>query len=72
MRAAVLKEAKGRLQIEDRAVPMPGYGEVLIKVHACDVCHGDLMARNGEFPFVRYPIVPGHEVAGVVEPLGRG
>jgi D-arabinose 1-dehydrogenase-like Zn-dependent alcohol dehydrogenase len=72
MRAAILKEAKGRLQIEDRAVPTPGYGEVLIKVHACGVCHGDLMVRNGEFPFVRYPIVPGHEVAGVVERLGPG
>src|SRR5215472_11371150 len=72
MRAAILKEPKGRLHVEDRAVPTPGYGEVLIKVHACGVCHGDLMVRDGEFPFIRYPIVPGHEVAGVVERLGPG
>ncbi len=72
MRAAILREAKGRLQIEDRAVPAPGYGEVLIRVHACGVCHGDLMVRDGAFPFVRYPIVPGHEVAGVVDRVGPG
>lgn len=72
MRAAILKEPKGRLQIEERAMPTPGNGEVLIRVRACGVCHGDLMVRNGEFPFVRFPIVPGHEVTGVVENLGPG
>jgi len=72
MRAAILKEPKGNLQIEDRAVPTPGHGEVLIRVHACGVCHGDLMVRNGDFLFVRPPIVPGHEVAGVIEKLGPG
>ena len=51
---------------------MPGHGEVLIRVHVCGVCHGDLMVRNGEFPFVRFPIVLGHEVAGVVTGLGPG
>ncbi len=72
MQAAVLKEPKGKPQIEDRAVPAPGPGDVLIRVRACGVCHGDLMVRNGEFPFVRFPIVPGHEVAGVVESVGEG
>ena len=48
MRAAILKEPKGRLKIEERAVPTPGKGEVLIRVHACGVCHGDLMVRNGD------------------------
>jgi len=72
MLAAILKEPKGRLQIEKRAVPTPDHGEVLIRVHACGVCHGDLMVRNGDFPFVRPPIVPGHEVAGVIENLGPG
>src|SRR5215831_4284112 len=70
MRAAILKERKGSLQIEDRPVPTLGLGEVLIRVHACGVCHGDLMERDGEFPFVQYPIVPGHEVTGVVEGAG--
>ena len=72
MRAAILREPKGLLQIEDRPVPTPGHGDVLIRVHVCGVCHGDLMVRNGDFPFVRLPIVPGHEVAGVVEKLGPG
>jgi propanol-preferring alcohol dehydrogenase len=72
MQAAVLRETKGKLQIQDRPVPTPGPGEVLIHVHACGVCHGDLMVRNGDFPFVQFPIVPGHEIAGVVESVGSG
>jgi alcohol dehydrogenase, propanol-preferring len=72
MQAAVLRETRGTLQILDRPVPVPGPGEVLVKVHACGVCHGDLMVRNGAFPFVRFPIVPGHEIAGVVESIGPG
>ena len=72
MRAAILTETKGKLQIQDRPVPTPGHGEVLIRVHACGVCHGDLMVRNGDFPFVQLPIVLGHEIAGVVEILGPG
>ena len=70
MKAAVFKELKGNLEIEERDVPTPGHGEVVIRVHACGVCHGDLMVQNGDFPFVRFPIVPGHEVAGVVESVG--
>ena len=72
MRASVLKERKGTLQIEDRPVPTVGHGEVLVRVHARGVCHGDLMVRNGDFPFVQVPIILGHEVAGVVENLGPG
>jgi D-arabinose 1-dehydrogenase-like Zn-dependent alcohol dehydrogenase len=67
MRTAILQERKGSLQIEDRPVPTPALEEVLIRVHACGVCHGDLMVRDGAFPFVEYPIVTGHEVVGVVE-----
>jgi D-arabinose 1-dehydrogenase-like Zn-dependent alcohol dehydrogenase len=72
MRAAILTEAKGKLQIQDRPVPTPSHGEILIRVQACGVCHGDLMVRNGEFPFVQLPIVLGHEVSGIVESLGPG
>jgi len=46
MRAAILKEPKGNLEIEERAVPTPGPGEVLIRVGACGVCHGDLSLAN--------------------------
>ena len=47
-------------------------GQVLIRVHACGVCHSDLDVAQGAFPFAQYPIVPGHEVAGVVEEVGEG
>ena len=70
MRAAVLSGPKRKIEIEERKVPIPSQGEVLIRVHACGVCHGDLMVQNGDFPFVNYPIVPGHEIAGVIEDVG--
>jgi D-arabinose 1-dehydrogenase-like Zn-dependent alcohol dehydrogenase len=70
MRAAVLRRAKERLEFEDRAVPVPGHGEVLIRIRACGICQGDLMVQTGDFPFVRFPVVPGHEIAGVVESFG--
>jgi alcohol dehydrogenase, propanol-preferring len=72
MRAAILRGPKTKVDFEDRAVPVPGHGEVLIRVHACGLCHGDLMVQNGDFPFVQFPIVPGHEIAGVVEGVGAG
>jgi alcohol dehydrogenase, propanol-preferring len=58
--------------MEERARPTPGRGEVLIRVRACGVCHGDLMLQLGQFPFARYPIVPGHEIAGVIAEVGEG
>ena len=70
MRAAVIDKAGGRVEIQERERPVPGPDEVLIRVHACGVCHGDLMVRDGHFPFVRYPIVPGHEIAGTIEAAG--
>ncbi len=58
--------------MEDRERPVPGPGQVLIRVRACGVCHSDLNVLQGAFPFAQYPIVPGHEVAGVVEEVGDG
>src|SRR5258708_1286610 len=72
MKAVIISGPNGRLQVEDRPRPAPGPGEVLIAVRACGVCHGDLMLQAGAFPFARYPIVPGHEIAGVVETVGEG
>ena len=71
MKAAVINAPNGTVMIEERERPLPGRGEVLIRVHACGVCHGDLMLQLGQFPFARYPIVPGHEIAGVVEEVGE-
>src|SRR3989442_8416629 len=70
MKAAVISKAGGHIEIEERERPVPAPDEVLIRVHACGVCHGDLMVRDGQFPFARYPIVPGHEIAGTVEAAG--
>jgi alcohol dehydrogenase len=70
MKAMVIKAPCGVLELEERSRPTPKRGEILIGVRACGVCHGDLMVQEGAFPFARYPIVPGHEIAGVVESVG--
>src|SRR5215472_11009974 len=71
MKAAVIDAPNTEVRIEKRDRPSPGHGQVLIRVHACGVCHGDLMLQLGQFPFARYPIVPGHEIAGVIEEVGQ-
>jgi alcohol dehydrogenase/propanol-preferring alcohol dehydrogenase len=72
MRAIQVSEAGGDLELVERDVPEPGRGEVLVRVQACGVCHSDMFAKEGGFPGVTYPLVPGHEIAGVVESLGEG
>jgi len=73
MKAAVLHAFGKPLAIEDVAVPVPGPGEVLVKVIACGVCHTDLHAVDGDWPVKPTPpFIPGHEVAGVVAALGAG
>ncbi len=72
MRAMVVNEAGGDFQIEQRDVPEPGFGEAVVRVHACGVCHSDVYAKEGGFPGVSFPVVPGHEIAGVIESLGDG
>ena len=71
MKAAVINAPNTEVRIEERDRPSAGGGEVLIRVHACGVCHGDLMLQLGQFPFARYPVVPGHEIAGVIEEVGK-
>ena len=72
MKSAVVQKPNSGIVIEERPIPQPKTGEVLIKVHACGVCHSDLMVLLGHFPFATYPRVPGHEMAGVVEKVGEG
>jgi propanol-preferring alcohol dehydrogenase len=72
MKAAVIKTPGAAIEIEEREHPTPGADEVLIRVRACGVCHGDVMVKEGQFPFARYPIVPGHEIAGTIEGIGEG
>ncbi len=70
MRAVVVKEAGGDFELVQRQVPEPGFQEALIRVHACGVCHSDSFAKEGGYPGLSYPLIPGHEIAGVIEVLG--
>src|SRR5437763_8466696 len=63
---------KGPFEIVERPIPEPGAGLVRIKVHACGVCHSDSITKEGLFPGMQYPRVPGHEVAGVIDAVGPG
>jgi D-arabinose 1-dehydrogenase-like Zn-dependent alcohol dehydrogenase len=72
MRAMQIAEKGGRFELVEREVPTPGPGEALVRVHACGVCHSDMMAVEGAFPGVSFPVVPGHEIAGEIEALGEG
>ncbi len=70
MRAVQVSEAGGPLEMVEREVPVPGRGEALVRVQACGVCHSDSFAKEGGYPGVSYPLVPGHEIAGVIDALG--
>ena len=70
MRAMVVREANGDFQLEDREVPEVGPGQVRVKVDACGICHSDAFVKFGAFPGLRFPKVPGHEVAGVIDAVG--
>jgi D-arabinose 1-dehydrogenase-like Zn-dependent alcohol dehydrogenase len=70
MRAMVFTEQGAQLSLEEREIPRPGPEEVLLRVHACGVCHSDIFARDG-YPGVSWPIVPGHEIAGEIAELGE-
>src|SRR5439155_23405511 len=72
MRVIQVSEAGGPLELREREIPEPAPGEVRVRVQACGVCHSDSYAKEGHFPGVGYPVVPGHEVAGVVEAIGDG
>jgi D-arabinose 1-dehydrogenase-like Zn-dependent alcohol dehydrogenase len=58
------------LQLVDREIPTPKPDWVRIRVHACGVCHSDSLALEGQWPGLRYPLVPGHEIAGVIDEIG--
>ncbi|MFE7593570.1 alcohol dehydrogenase catalytic domain-containing protein [Kitasatospora sp. NPDC057512] len=73
MWAAVVPEAKARWELREIPTPRPGPGQVLIRVHACGVCHNDLLVSQGVFPFPAFdPVVVGHEAAGEVVEVGPG
>lgn len=70
MRAMVLPGPGAQLQMQERADPVPGAGQIRVKVSACGVCRTDLHVLDGELPDIKYPIVPGHEIVGRVDCVG--
>ena len=72
MKAAHVPGPGQDFQIVERGIPEPGFGEVRIRVQACGICHSDVLTKDGAWPGIQYPRVPGHEVAGVVDQLGAG
>lgn len=74
VKAVVLHETGpiDNLRYEEVATPQPGPGQVLVEVRAAGVCHRDVIDRRGGFPFMKKPVVPGHEFAGVVTAVGDG
>jgi len=72
MRAVQVPRPGGPLEIVERDIPDPGPGYVRIKVQACGICHSDSVTKDGLFPGIQYPRVPGHEVVGVIDAVGPG
>ncbi len=70
MRAVQVSRAGGPLEIVERDIPVPGAGYVRIKVQACGVCHSDVFTKDGLWPGIQYPRVPGHEVIGIIDAVG--
>ena len=70
MRVAQVSRPNGPFEIVERPIPEPGVGAIRIRVLACGICHSDSLVKDGTFPGVRYPRVPGHEVAGVIDAVG--
>jgi D-arabinose 1-dehydrogenase-like Zn-dependent alcohol dehydrogenase len=72
MRAAQITRPNGPFESVEREIPEPGAGSVRIKVEACGICHSDAMTKEGLWPGIQYPRVPGHEIAGIVDAVGPG
>ncbi len=72
MQAVQVSTAGGNFEVVERAIPEPGRGQVRIKVEACGICHSDALVKEGMWPGIQYPRVPGHEIAGRIDSVGAG
>src|SRR5256714_418887 len=70
MRAVQVSKPGGQFELVERPIPEPGRGQVRIKVQACGICHSDVLVKDGLWPGLQYPRVPGHEIAGRIDALG--
>ncbi len=72
MKAVQISKPGGDFELVERDIPEAGPGQVRIKVEACGICHSDLLVKEGAWPGIEYPRVPGHEVAGRIDAVGAG
>jgi len=72
MRVAQIPAAKAKFEIVERSIPEPSPGTVRLKVAACGICHSDVLVKEGLWPGIQYPRVPGHEVTGTIDAVGAG
>jgi D-arabinose 1-dehydrogenase-like Zn-dependent alcohol dehydrogenase len=72
MRVAQIASPGGPFELVEREIPLPAAGWVRIKVQACGICHSDSLVKEGFWPGLQYPRVPGHEVVGIVDAVGAG
>ena len=72
MKVAQITKPGADFELVDREIPVPAAGQVRIKVQACGVCHSDVFTKEGQWPGIQYPRVPGHEVVGIVDDVGVG
>src|SRR5208283_5139835 len=72
MRVVQVTKPGGALELVEREIPEPGPGFVRVKVQACGICHSDSLTKEGIWPGIVYPRVPGHEIAGIIDAVGTG
>jgi len=72
MKALQVPKQGADFEVVEREIPQPNPGHVRIRVQACGVCHSDVVTKEGLFPGISYPRVPGHEVVGVIDEVGAG
>jgi 2-desacetyl-2-hydroxyethyl bacteriochlorophyllide A dehydrogenase len=72
MHVAQITRPNGSLDLVEREIPEPARGQVRIKVEACGICHSDVLVKEGLWPGLPYPRIPGHEIAGRVDAVGEG
>ena len=72
MKVAQISKPGAAFEIVEREIPEPEAGQVRIKVQACGICHSDVLVTEGVLPWIQYPRVPGHEVAGIIDEVGPG
>src|SRR5260370_6318413 len=72
MKVGQISKPGGDFEIVEREIPIPGAGQVRIKVQACGLCHSDVLTKEGLWPGIQYPRVRGQEVVGIIDELGAG